>query len=179
MRDAAYAHACDGFEWEVRLHAGGPAAEFINHTKPSTRPFTLHMELQRGGFSLTNPGLHAAVAYNRATHTYRGAFGGAAVDGTYVHTPGERRRFPELGLRETRVARKDYFGFPRVELEQEGRADGGPSAVVLVTSRVKRSSCEEVKVCVRGVKAATAAVAVGPLLFETVEAAGKCRSGNQ
>lgn len=183
VRDATYAHACDGFDWEVRLHASGPAAEFIHHTQPSARrqrrPFTLHMALQRGGFSLLNPGLPAAVAYDLATHTYRGAFGGAAVGGTYAHAPGGRRRFPELGLRETRAAREDYFGFPRVEMEMEMQREGGPSAVVLATSRVKRGSCEEVKVCVRGVEAATAAVAVGPLLLETVEAAAKCRRGGK
>lgn len=75
-------------------------------------------------------------------------------------------RFPELGLR---GGGRDYFGFPRGVVE---RVDGTAVAAV---GRVKRGSCAEVKVCVRGVEAAVAAVVVGTLLMETVEAAGRCR----
>lgn len=98
---------------------------------------------------------------------YRGLFAGVLLHGTYNVT-GERW-FPELGLRGG--GRSDYFGFPRVVVERE------KGAVVMVTTRVKRGSCEDVKVCVKGVKLAAAAVVVGPLLVETVEAAGKCRGG--
>lgn len=79
-------------------------------------------------------------------------------------------RFLELGLRGERVGR-DYFGFPRVVVEMVDRA------VVAIVSKVKRGSCGEVKVCVRGVETTVAAVVVGTLLVETVEAAGKCRLG--
>lgn len=163
VRDAAYAHACDGFEWEVLLHArrGSPAtAEFTARTSP--RSFTMQLQPQRGGYALG-----AAVSYETATHAYRGLVAGVPLHGTYNVT-GERQ-FPELGLRGG--GRKDYFGFPRVVMERE------KGAVVVVTTRVKRGSCEDVKVCVRGVKPAVAVVVVGPLLVETVEAAGKCRGG--
>lgn len=84
-------------------------------------------------------------------------------------------RFVELGLHGEGVWH-DYFGFPRGVVE---RVDGDVVAAVHVGRVKRRRDCEKVKVCVRGVETAVAAVVVGSLLVETVEAAGKCRLGGR
>lgn len=130
--------------------------------------------------SLTHQ-LLSLVSYDTITHSYRGTFAapnpsGGSLNMVGGYTPDERMKFPELGLRQVMHEQDDYFGFPRVVLERQNKGDWGE---VMVTSRVKRQSCAELKVCVKGIKATVAAVAVGPLLLEAVEAAGKCKKGSR
>lgn len=102
--------------------------------------------------------------YDTGTHTYRAMFAGAdvAVVGGYAGM-----RFVELGLSGEGVWH-DSLGFPRGVVESVG--GDVVAAVYMPVGRAKRRSCEEVKVCVKGVETAVAAVVVGTLLVETVEA---------
>lgn len=104
-------------------------------------------------------------------HSYRAVFVDAdvAVVGGYVGM-----RFVELGLSGEGVWHDD-LGFPRGVVESV-RGDV-VAAVHMPVGWVKRRSCEEVKVCVKGVETAVAAVVVGALLVETVEAAGRRLGG--
>lgn len=126
--------------------------------------------------------LLSLVSYDTITHTYRGTPVNSkstrlplGIAGEY--TGNEHMEFPELGLRQVAGEPEDYFGFPRIVLEKDSGGSWGEE--VLVTSRVKRRSCAEMKVCVKGVKVTEAAVAVGPLLLGVVEAAGECKKGRR
>lgn len=117
--------------------------------------------------------LLSLVSYDTAHHVYNAVFGSpssSAIVGDYHTEP--QYAFPRLRLLQAPLERQDHFGFPRVVLRN------GNGEKMVLTTRTKRGSCTQMKVCVRKeISAVEAAIAVGPLLLKHIEASGKCQRG--